>query len=579
MVRRSFLLISLLFGIRSLLAGDQVLEIRDIGYDQVYYKGFVLNQDKEIQIHAVGAGGKKEIRRNTNSHVDKFNLFAYAWILDAQTRKMVWRMTIDNTDREGRSDWLRSVDEKVHLKAGTYEVYFSAVEPSFLAINGGFITLGKLFKSVFSNSDEWDDDADSWMIRIRGVNRILSTSEMKQRRKQDKKRALVQISGAKDYKRYSSGFSLTQPIDVHIYALGEGYKGKMFDYAWIVNAETRETVWAMRESDTDYAGGAEKNRLIRDQLHLPPGDYLVYYKLDDSHSLQEWNSNPPYDPFYWGITIRSDKKLASGVVKHYSEKTQKPIISIIRVGDYAYKEARLHVEKSSKVRILALGEGRDGDMFDYAWITDLDNGQIVWKMRYSQTRDAGGASKNRLFDGVIKLNPGDYMVYYQTDDSHSYEDWNMDPPDEPEMWGVSIYPVGNQTFAESVKIKNKSNDKILARLIHVGDDEHVRKQFDLSKRTRVRIYCIGEGDEDGMYDYGWIRNADSGDLVWEMRYRHTQPAGGAAKNRMIDTTITLEAGSYIVHYRSDDTHSFHDWNSTPPRDKENWGITIYNAAE
>jgi len=64
-----------------------------------------------------------------------------------------------------------------------------------------------------------------------------------------------------------------------------------------------------------------------------------------------------------------------------------------------------------------------------------------------------------------------------------------------------------------------------------------------------------------------------------MRYRKTEHAGGAKKNRMIDTIITLDAGTYSVHYRSDDSHSYHDWNSSAPHDKRNWGITVFNLSE
>jgi hypothetical protein len=37
----------------------------------------------------------------------------------------------------------------------------------------------------------------------------------------------------------------------------------------------------------------------------------------------------------------------------------------------------------------------------------------------------------------------------------------------------------------------------------------------------------------------------------------------------------LKAGKYIVHYQTDDSHAFGDWNADPPLDQTNWGITIY----
>jgi len=91
-----------------------------------------------------------------------------------------------------------------------------------------------------------------------------------------------------------------------------------------------------------------------------------------------------------------------------------------------------------RLRILVIGEGRDGDMYDYGWIEDA-GGQTVWKMKYDETDPAGGSEKNRVFDGVISLPAGNYVLRYRSDGSHSYNDWNADPPDDPESWGISVF--------------------------------------------------------------------------------------------------------------------------------------------
>ncbi len=580
MFRRSTTLFLIIAASRFLFAGDEVFEITDIGYEQIYYGGFVLNDAKQVTIQAVGAGANKEIRRVSNSHLDKNNMFAYAWILNSETREMVWRMTIDNTEEEGWSDWNRAFDGKVRLDAGEYEVYFSAVEPSLFFVNGGFVTLGKVLKKIFSDSDDWDDDAGNWMIKISGADETFDQQAMKKYLEKRRDKALIQIIGSSDSKHYSRGFSLTKPLSISIYAIGEGFKGQMYDFGYIVDAQSLKQVWKMRETDTDYAGGAEKNRVINDKIFLEAGDYMVYYQLDGSHSQHEWNSNPPYDPFYWGLTIYADdKSFDPSVVKKFTQEEVKPILSITEVGDYAYKEAGLRINKKSKIRIYAMGEGRDGDMFDYAWISDASNGETVWKMKYRNTGHAGGASKNRLYEGIIELDAGEYVVYYQSDDSHSYEDWNMSAPNNEEMWGITIYPVGEQTGAEKMNVSAKEEGRVLAQLVRVGDGEHLRKQFHLDRKTRIRVYCLGEGEWDEMYDYGWIKNAESGETVWKMRYNKTQHGGGAKKNRMTDTIITLKRGTYMVHYISDDSHSYYDWNERAPHDKRNWGITVYNLSE
>ena len=40
-----------------------------------------------------------------------------------------------------------------------------------------------------------------------------------------------------------------------------------------------------------------------------------------------------------------------------------------------------------------------------------------------------------------------------------------------------------------------------------------------------------------------------------MRYDDTEPAGGDAKNRLVDRVVHLEAGDYTVYFVTDDSHS------------------------
>jgi hypothetical protein len=69
----------------------------------------------------------------------------------------------------------------------------------------------------------------------------------------------------------------------------------------------------------------------------------------------------------------------------------------------------------------------------------------------------------------------------------------------------------------------------------------------------------------------------TGETIWEMTYRMTSKAGGAGKNRMTDRSIVLDKGEYELHFQTDDTHSYNDWNDDPPRDPAHWGISVYRA--
>jgi hypothetical protein len=201
----------------------------------------------------------------------------------------------------------------------------------------------------------------------------------------------------------------------------------------------------------------------------------------------------------------------------------------------------------------------------------------VWEMTHRNTEHAGGAEKNRMFDGPVELKPGRYLAVYVTDDSHAYHDWNTGRPYDEKAYGMAIYP--SEGFDQSSLTLLKDNEEfegtsMLARITGVRDQEHRHESFVLDKDARVKIYALGEGQDRRMYDYGWIENANTGRTVWEMTYRSTRHAGGADKNRECNDTILLPAGEYEVYYETDGSHSFGNWNQAAPRHPRDWGITV-----
>jgi hypothetical protein len=198
-------------------------------------------------------------------------------------------------------------------------------------------------------------------------------------------------------------------------------------------------------------------------------------------------------------------------------------------------------------------------------------------MEFPETDHAGGADKNRRFDNIIYLDKGAYLAYFITDDSHSYRDWNRPKPLDPDGWGMKIYTVtrGDDNYVK--KYDPEREGDIIAQMTGVGDNEHLEKQFTIESDMDVRVYAIGEGDRDEMYDFAWIEDYNTGRAIWKMRYADTRRAGGARKNRLFDGVIRLKKGTYILHYLSDDSHSYGDWNEAPPRDKRRWGVTVYKS--
>jgi len=253
----------------------------------------------------------------------------------------------------------------------------------------------------------------------------------------------VSLTRIHDDEITSQGFTLSKPLDVRVYAVGEGTGNQMHDFGWIIDAATRQPVWQMKYEDTQRAGGATKNRMVDEVITLDPGNYVVYYMTDGSHSWDDWNSSPPKYENAWGITLSSaDGAVHNDIIGDYDVASDPTVIAqLTAIRDDADRSQPFALDKDTDVRIYALGEGDSGDMYDYAWIEDAKTGQEIWKMTYSTTEHAGGARKNRLFDGTMLLPAGEYVLRYEADGSHSFGGWNMTPPFDPFAYGVTLLRV------------------------------------------------------------------------------------------------------------------------------------------
>jgi hypothetical protein len=138
---------------------------------------------------------------------------------------------------------------------------------------------------------------------------------------------------------------------------------------------------------------------------------------------------------------------------------------------------------------------------------------------------------------------------------------------------TKFYAVYNDLFTKPLSDKfNK--ESLITEITEITDFANEAKEFSLVDDSEILILSIGEGFGNRMYDYGWIENAANGDTLWKMKMDMTFHAGGANKNRMVDTIIKLKPGHYKLRYISDDSHSFNQWNATPP-DFAFYGIALY----
>jgi hypothetical protein len=573
------------------IAGEHLaVSLQDLSQVELKSAGIEVMQPVTLHVKALGAANE-QTRKSEGTR-----MFAYAWILDADTRQPVWRMDVDNTEATGDD---RRFDGSVRLERGNYEIYFAVCTFTFNSLfthvttnvdhrdTPLFVPDYEESKGFFSFFKEWfsEDIGKAWNKRAAkwGVNIFVDESASYSLRPFTPPKRLPDVlfraTGLGDSAVVRQGFSTLEPLTVKIYALGEGKdEDNLVDYGWIVDTKDRSRVWEMSWRNSMDAGGAKKNLEWKADIALKKGDYVLYFITDDSHSMADWNAAPPYDPYNWGITlqVKGEKEKSLFKLTPYQEY-QNVIVSITNLGSSETRTEGFTLTQDARLRILAFGEqeGFSRSMTDYAYIIDGNTRSKVWTMDVDRTYHAGGALKNRYVDEIISLPRGSYLVTYVTDDSHGYDDWNDAPPFDPDHYGVTIMGAGEQFDGSVVKkYVEKHDQNIIAQIVRVGDDVDRQERFRLDKVTRVRIYAIGEGYGREMIDYGWIEDAGTGNIVWEMKYPMTFHAGGARKNRVINTTIMLDKGEYILHYKTDDSHAYGDWNVEPPDDQQYYGITL-----
>jgi len=559
-----FLPLLLILSTAALSAQGSVLaDVRDIHEFEIKSDSFTLDSPQEIFIRAVAISDRY---RGPGSS---------AWILNADTREVVWKL--HQARQRSRSRGLADYEATLQLPKGNYEAYFTAYYQPGDDIEsfGDFIDFisGRIF-----DGNRRRRDYRTMQFTIHGTGQNVGHEGVDRWHEQFRNNTIVSLASLWDNSYVQQGFSLEKPADVIIYAIGEGRDEDLFDYGWIINTKTGARIWEMNDRNTRPAGGASKNREVRETLSLPAGQYAAFFVTDGSHSYRDWNDSPPYDPTFWGMTIWLNDNSLRKYAKTYEYKAAEEknvIAALTRMGDHESMTKSFTLKKPMDVRILAIGEGRDSEMGDYGWITDASNRRKVWTMEYDETSHAGGDRKNRMVDKVLHLDNGTYSVHFVTDDSHSYRHWNSSAPFDPEHWGITVSAAAERFDPKDVAAVDELRDpSALASILRVGSDERRRKEFSLSQKSELRIYAVGEASGKDMADYAWIEDAGSGKVVWEMRYRMTEYAGGARKNRVFEGAITLPAGEYTLFYETDDSHAYNDWNDSPPDDPEGWGVMV-----
>jgi len=536
--------------------------ISGVELGDVESEAFTLNSDQTVTINSVA------LRH------DKFGDQSTAWILNSETREVVWR--VRDAKKVDRTSKTVEYEDEIDLDAGAYELYLGVSENRWSGDHNVFSLLKMVIHST--GIDDWDDIIEVLEVTVSAPDGR-SDGRNSLRRVQEilAKDAIVSITGVGDSESHAGAFKLDRDMDVNIYAIGELKRKGSYDSAWLVDLDSGKTVWELAYRKSERAGGAKKNRQFNDTVHLKAGRYAAQYLSDDSHSWPDFNLAPPYDPMAWGITVRPAAKsdLASASPIDYDDPLkQNAFVKLTRMRDNMHRSEGFTLAEPTDVRIFAVGEGKKREMYDYGWIVNARTLKTVWEMEYRDTKHAGGNEKNRLFDDVVRLDAGSYIVHFATDGSHSYRDWNLPAPFYKDKWGITLIAAnGDGDLSKISEYDPDDDENILVRIADADDHEFRSRSFTLDRDQSVGIYAVGEGTRREMSDYAWIEDAD-GDTVWEMTYRKTRHAGGARKNRQVRTKLDLDAGEYEVFYVTDGSHSYRRWNADPPFDQGSWGIMV-----
>ncbi|GAA0877547.1 hypothetical protein GCM10009119_05150 [Algoriphagus jejuensis] len=142
------------------------------------------------------------------------------------------------------------------------------------------------------------------------------------------------------------------------------------------------------------------------------------------------------------------KRVASKQTRQYPDEvvaevekliaTDQKIASIEKIVDNQNLSESFEISKSGTYWLMAVGEIDGVSRADYGWIEN-EVKDTVWLMGdFDHTYYAGGDPKNRVELGSVQLEPGKYTLRYLTDDSHAFDKWNADKPNQTALYGIAV---------------------------------------------------------------------------------------------------------------------------------------------
>ena len=145
-----------------------------------------------------------------NFQVDPSGMFAYGWIINAQTREIVWQMNVGNTDNVSRRGYNRKFDEDIRLPAGEYEAYFTAQEPYNIKYDDGFFSLGRLLDKLLRGEDHYENNEEDWEMIIKNTDDLSGVELINKFHQARKAQSILTITDLHNSDFQQQGFTLTE---------------------------------------------------------------------------------------------------------------------------------------------------------------------------------------------------------------------------------------------------------------------------------------------------------------------------------------------------------------------------------
>jgi serine phosphatase RsbU (regulator of sigma subunit)/ligand-binding sensor domain-containing protein len=152
-------------------------------------------------------------------------------------------------------------------------------------------------------------------------------------------------------------------------------------------------------------------------------------------------------------------------------------------------------------------------------------------------------------DGIFKFNIKDNT-------SENYKEY-------PLLYSPELYVL----FDSIVK-----NTKPILEVVGVENDVDTIVSISITKPVKALLVSVGEVNYYGVSDFGFLMK--NGELVWEMDKNMSKHAGGDFRNNVQIETIELDVGEYLLGFKTDNSHSWNNWDADEPDKTNFYGIKL-----